>query len=35
MTKMEVVSVKPTKDGWKLMLSGELEGMAAAMSASE
>ncbi len=33
MKMMEVVSVKPYKNEWKLMLTGELEGLAAAMSA--
>jgi hypothetical protein len=31
--QMEVVSVMPDGDGWKLMLSGSLEGIAAALSA--
>ena len=31
--QMQVVSVKPHAGGWKLMLTGELEGMAAALSA--
>jgi hypothetical protein len=33
MNKLEVVSTKPLGNEWKLMLSGELEGMAAAISA--
>jgi hypothetical protein len=32
-SKLEVVSTKPLGKEWKLMLSGELEGMAAAISA--
>ena len=31
--QMEVVSVKPDGDGWKLLLNGSLEGIAAALSA--
>ncbi len=31
--QMEVVSVMPDGDGWKLLLSGSLEGIAAALSA--
>jgi hypothetical protein len=33
--KLEVVSTKPLGKEWKLMLSGELEGMAAAISAQQ
>ena len=32
LTKMEVISAKPSKDGWMVLLSGELEGLAAALS---
>lgn len=34
-TKMEVVSVRPNGDSWGMLLSGELEGMADAMRASQ
>jgi hypothetical protein len=33
MRQMQVVSVKPHAGGWKLLLSGEIEGLAAALSA--
>ena len=33
MTAMEVVSLKPYQQSWKLLLSGQLEGMAQAMKA--
>lgn len=31
MTSLEVISLKPFKDSWKLMLSGEMEGLAQAI----
>lgn len=34
MTKMEVVSIRPDGDGWGMLLSGELDGMAQAIKAS-
>lgn len=34
-SKLEVVSTKPLGKEWKLMLSGELEGMAAAISGQQ
>jgi hypothetical protein len=33
LTQMEVISLKPYEDTWRLMLSGKMEGMAQALSA--